>query len=140
MKNFKFLIIILFVFNQCTVDNDNITVTDCNRCIGDEVQICDQVWMSKNLDVDRYQNGDTIRHAQTTEEWLYAYSEKEGAWCYYNNDPANGEIYGKLYNWYTVIDSRGLAPEGWHIPTEAEWKELEMCLGMTKTESDKTGW
>eukprot|EP01036_Dinobryon_divergens_P037733 gene37733-49418_t len=47
-----------------------------------------------------------------------------GAWCYYNSDPANGRIYGKLYNWYAVTDPRGIAPTGWHVPTDAEWSSI----------------
>ena len=124
-----FGIIILFAFNNCTVDNDNITVTDCNRCTGDEVQICNQIWMTKNLNVDHYRNGDPVRHCQTEEEWQDAAAKKEGGWCFYNNDSLNGEIYGKLYNWYAVSDPRGLAPEGWHVPSDTEWAELVNCLG-----------
>lgn len=52
-----------------------------------------------------------------------------GAWCYYANDTANGTIYGKLYNWYAVNDTRGLAPNGWHIPTDPEWTSLVNFLG-----------
>ena len=54
-----------------------------------------------------------------------------GAWCYYNNDPANGIIYGKLYNWFAVNDPRGLAPVGWYIPSDAEWTMLTTFLGGT---------
>jgi uncharacterized protein (TIGR02145 family) len=50
------------------------------------------------------------------------------------------KIYGKLYNWYAVNDPRGLAPEGWHVPTDEEWKQLEMCLGMSREEADKQGY
>ena len=62
-----------------------------------------------------------------------------GAWCYYNNDPAMGAIYGKLYNWYAVNDPRGLASVGWHIPSDSEWKALEMCLGMSQSDADNIG-
>ncbi len=99
-----------------------------------DVEICGKIWMGCNLNVDRYRNGDPIPEVKDTEEWE---NLKTGAWCYYNNDPANGEIYGKLYNWYAVNDPRGLAPEGWHVPTDEEWKELEMCLGMSRSEADK---
>ena len=54
---------------------------------------------------------------------------RKPAWCYYNNDPVNGKKYGKLYNWYAVDDSRGLAPKGWHIPLKDEWDELEQFIG-----------
>jgi uncharacterized protein (TIGR02145 family) len=103
----------------------------------EEVQICDQIWMKKNLDVVTYRNGDTIPQVSDATEWE---NLTTGAWCYYNNDPKNGEIYGKLYNWYAVNDPRGLAPEGWRIPTDEEWKELEMCLGMSQSEADDIGW
>jgi uncharacterized protein (TIGR02145 family) len=93
------------------------------------VNIGSQVWMTKNLDMSTYRNGDNIRHASTQQEWLDAANKKEGAWCYYNNDPKNGEIYGKLYNWYAVNDPRGLAPLGYHIPNDAEWSVLIDYLG-----------
>ena len=100
------------------------------------VKIGDQVWMTKNLDVDHYRNGDSIPQVKDSDIWV---NLKTGAWCYYNNDPAMGKMYGKLYNWYAVNDPRGLASEGWHIPSDAEWKELEMCLGMSQSEADKYG-
>ena len=98
-----------------------------------EVQICNQVWMTRNLEVETYCNGDTIPEVTDPSAWSKLTT---GAWCYYNNDPAMGEIYGKLYNWYAVNDPRGLAPLGWHIPSDEEWKVLEMCLGMSHSEAD----
>ena len=88
-----------------------------------------QKWILKNLNASTHQNGDTIRYARTEEEWLDAAEKKEGAWCYYANDPKNGEVYGKLYNWYAVNDSRGLAPSGYHIPSDLEWSLLTEYLG-----------
>ena len=85
-----------------------------------------QQWMEKNLDVMTYRNGDVIPQVTDPTAWL---GLTTGAWCYYNNDPANGEIYGKLYNWYAVNDPRGLAPQGWHIPTLDEWTTLGTLLG-----------
>ena len=93
------------------------------------VQIGTQVWMTKNLDVSTFRNGDPIPEAKTDEEWEKAGENKQPAWCYYNNDPGNGEKYGKLYNWYAVNDSRGLAPVGYHIPSDAEWTILTDFLG-----------
>jgi len=106
------------------------------------VSIGGQVFMSKNLDVSTFRNGDPIPQAKTYEEWGRAGENQQPAWCYYNNDPANGAKYGKLYNWYAVNDSRGLAPEGWHVPSDAEWTILTDYLGSdagTKMKS-KTGW
>ena len=95
----------------------------------DEVTIGNQVWMAKNLNVDKFRNGDPIPHAKTKEEWKKAAENKQPAWCYYDNDPSNGEKYGKLYNWYAVNDPRGLAPEGWHVPSDEEWTTLTHHLG-----------
>jgi uncharacterized protein (TIGR02145 family) len=103
----------------------------------DTVVICNQTWMTRNLDVTTYRNGDAIPQITDNTAWANATS---GAWCYYNNDPANGAIYGKLYNWYAVNDSRGLAPEGWKIASDDDWKELEMCLGMSQAQADATGF
>ena len=81
-------------------------------------------WASKNLAVKKYKNGDIIPQVQNPNEWT---NLTTGAWCYYNNDPAN-EKYGLLYNWYAVNDSRGLAPQGWHVPTDTEWDNLQRFL------------
>lgn len=91
------------------------------------VTVCSQTWMATNLDVVTYRNGDTI--PQVTADVMWGHPAAQGAWCYYNNDPATEAVYGKLYNWMAVNDSRGLAPAGWHIPTDAEWTTLTDCLG-----------
>ncbi len=88
------------------------------------VIIGDQVWTTENLNVDTFRNGDKIPQAKSFGEWNSAGALREPVWCYYNNDPTNGVKYGKLYNWYAVNDPRGLAPEGWHIPSAYEWDIL----------------
>ncbi|MBN2355064.1 fibrobacter succinogenes major paralogous domain-containing protein [candidate division KSB1 bacterium] len=90
----------------------------------EKVKIGNQVWMTQNLDAGSFRNGDVIPEAKTKEEWIKAGEEGTPAWCYYENDPANGEKYGKLYNWHAVNDSRQLAPEGWHVPGHDEWQSL----------------
>jgi uncharacterized protein (TIGR02145 family) len=90
--------------------------------------IGNQIWMTENLNVTHFNNGDIIYECQSEEEWLNACEKEEPAWCYYDNDPKNAERYGKLYNWYAVNDPRGLAPLGWHIPTHYEFDELETSL------------
>jgi len=85
------------------------------------VKIGERTWMSENLNTDHYRNGDAIPEVEDPAQWG---NLKTGAWCYYDNKPENGKKYGKLYNWYAVNDPRGLAPEGWHIPTQAEFKTL----------------
>ncbi len=93
------------------------------------VKIGEQVWMTKNLDVNTFANGDLITEAKTRVEWNLASDNHLPAWCYYNNDTAVGSKYGKLYNWYAVADKRGLPPKGWHIANDAEWKKLFDNLG-----------
>jgi uncharacterized protein (TIGR02145 family) len=102
------------------------------------VTIGTQVWQSSNLDVATYSDGTLIPQVTDPTAWANLTS---GAWCYYNNDPANGAIYGKLYNWYAVagiydaasLDNptlrKQLAPQGWHVPTDAEWATLTTFLG-----------
>jgi len=85
--------------------------------------------MTENLNTDRFRNGDIIQEAKTDKEWVMAGWEGKPAWCYYDNNPANGKKYGRLYNWYAVNDQRGLAPEGWHIPTKAELETLASSVG-----------
>ena len=106
------------------------------------VTIGTQVWMTKNLNVSTFRNGDPIPEAKTDEEWKLAGKNKQPAWCYYDNNPANGAKYGKLYNWYAVNDPRGLAPEGYHVPTDAEWTKLEDLLGSDagKKMKSTSGW
>jgi uncharacterized protein (TIGR02145 family) len=108
-----------------------------------EVKIGNQIWMIDNLNVANFRNGDPIPEAKTEDEWKKAGENKQPAWCYYNNDPANGEIFGKLYNWYAVNDARGLAPEGWHIPSDTEWTALIDYLGgkdVAGTKMKSTSW
>ncbi|MBM3455516.1 MAG: hypothetical protein FJX80_10255, partial [Bacteroidetes bacterium] len=106
------------------------------------VKIGAQTWMAENLNVSTFRNGDPIPEAKTNEEWEKAGKEGKPAWCYYENDSKNGAKYGKLYNWYAVNDSRGLAPTGWHIPSDAEWTTLENQLGddAGKKMKSTSGW
>jgi uncharacterized protein (TIGR02145 family) len=94
----------------------------------EELTIGSQIWMTQNLNVVKFRNGDSIPQAKTNEEWKTAEKNKQPAWCYYDNNQKNGEKYGKLYNWYAVNDARNMAPKGWHIPSDAEWTILEKQL------------
>ena len=98
------------------------------------ITIGNQNWAPKNLDVVTYRNGDPIPEVQAASTWS---NLTTGAWCYYENNTANGTTYGKLYNWYAVNDPRGLAPNGYHIPTDAEWTTLTSYLGGTGTAGGK---
>ena len=88
-----------------------------------------QTWAKENLNVSKFRNGDTIIETKSNEEWQKAGETGMPAWCYYENDAANGKIFGKLYNWYAVSDSRNIAPTGWHVPTDLEWKNYFLSLG-----------
>lgn len=96
------------------------------------VAIGPQEWMAENLHVSTFRNGDPIPQAKAAEEWLAAYRSESPAWCYYNNDPKQGEKFGTLYNWYAVNDVRGLCPLGWHVPTDTEWQTLILSSGGMK--------
>jgi len=109
-----------------------ITVTDIDGNVYQAVTIGDQVWMSENLKVTRYRNGDSIPNVTDPEAWETLTTD---ACCEYSNDTNNMEIYGRLYNFYAVNDSRGIAPEGWHVATDEEWQTLEKFLGMDEVEA-----
>lgn len=108
------------------------------------VKIGAQEWLAENLNTERFRNGDLIPQAKTVEEMKTYSNAKEPAWCYYNFDPKNGKIYGKLYNGYAIDDSRGLAPKGWHVPSNDEFILLVEQLGGKETArfklKSKSGW
>lgn len=88
------------------------------------VKIGTQEWMAENLNVDRFQNGDLIPQAKSPSDWVKYAELGQSAWCYYNYEKANSVKHGKIYNWYAVNDSRGLAPTGYDIPSDADWVSL----------------
>jgi uncharacterized protein (TIGR02145 family) len=102
------------------------TVTDIDGNVYQTVKIGEQWWMAENLKVTHYRNGDAIPNVTDNTEWP---NLSTGAWCSYNNDAGNVSTYGLLYNWYTVADSRNIAPAGWHVPSDAEWQVLVDYLG-----------
>lgn len=110
----------------------------------DDVKIGNQIWSAKNLDVEKFNNGDKIPEAKTKEEWNLASVNKTSAWCYYDNDKKNGLKYGKFYNWYAITDPRGIAPQGWHVPSKEEWIKLSNYLGGERIAGNKmkstSGW
>jgi uncharacterized protein (TIGR02145 family) len=91
-------------------------------------------WSTENLAVVNYRNGDPIPEVRDPGQWSKLTS---GAWCYYENRTENGIIWGKLYNWFAVNDPRGLAPEGWHVASDAEWTGLVKALGGEKAAGAK---
>lgn len=95
------------------------------------VTIGTQVWMLENLNVSVFKNGVAIPEVKDNAAWEKAGDNHQPAWCYYDSDPKNGAKYGKLYNWYAAIDTNGLCPTGWHVPSDAEWDILVTYLGGT---------
>lgn len=97
------------------------------------IKIGSQLWMAENLKVTHYRNGDPIPNVTDRSEWG---ALTTGAYCNYDNNEANTEIYGRFYNWYAINDRRNIAPKGWHVPTDIEWKEFELYLGVRQSEID----
>jgi uncharacterized protein (TIGR02145 family) len=108
------------------------------------VQIGKQKWMTTNLAVETFRNGEPIPQARNSAEWEIAVENKKPVWCYYNFNPENGAKYGKIYNWYAVNDPRRLAPQGWLIPSDSQWNELAVTLGGSQLAGEQlkssVGW
>lgn len=114
-----------------SVFNPNLTygtMTDQDGNIYKTIHINGQTWMAENLRTTKYRNGDMVPQIMDNSIWS---SVSEGAFCNYENTENIDTIatYGRLYNWYTVSDSRNLAPEGWHVATNSEWELLTLLLG-----------
>jgi uncharacterized protein (TIGR02145 family) len=109
--------------------NSNLTygsMTDIDGNVYPTITICNKTWTARNFNCSKYRNGDVIPQVQDPIQWV---NLTTGAWCYYKNDSSYGPSYGKLYNWQAVADPRGIAPQGWHLPTSAEWSSLTNCMG-----------
>jgi uncharacterized protein (TIGR02145 family) len=104
-------------------------VIDNNQKAYKTIKIQNLEWMAENLNVSFFRNGDPVPEARTDEEWLKAGKEGKPAWCSYENKIENDNKYGKLYNWYAVNDPRKLAPAGWHVSSDAEWRQVTDFLG-----------
>ncbi len=121
--------------NGLNIPGPNVTDIDGNTY--QSVTNCGLTFTKQNLNVSKYTDGTPIPQVSDPTQWA---NLATGAWCYYNNDPANGVIYGKLYNWYAVAGiydaasaanpslRKKLAPTGWHVPTDTEWSNLINCL------------
>jgi uncharacterized protein (TIGR02145 family) len=135
----------LLLPGNTTCQNEYISVTGCG---GQDsllyydryyslTEIGGQCWFAENLATDKYSNGDNIPTGLINTQWL---STTAGAYAVYNNDMANDAIYGKLYNWYTTVDTRGVCPTGWHVPSDCEWMFLEGTLGLSTAEQQMFGY
>lgn len=114
------------------------------------VVIGDQTWMAENLKSIHYADGTVIPLVESTAMWD-ALSDSDKAYCWNNNNSSTGNTYGALYTWATAMNGtgssvanpsgvQGVCPSGWHLPSNSEWKQLEMYLGMSEAEADKEGW
>jgi uncharacterized protein (TIGR02145 family) len=112
---------------QSQIDNlDSTTVTDIDGNTYDYITYGDQVWTVENAEMVTYRDGTPIPQVTDNTEWQ---NLTTGAWSYFNNDPTKP----KLYNWYAVMGihdtdpntpNKEFAPEGWHVPSDAEWTSL----------------
>jgi len=136
-KALLILTVISIMFLGCNKKNptesETGTVTDVDGNTYQTIKIGNQCWMAENLKVTHYRNGDAIPNVPDNTAWA---ALSTGAYCSYENDDTYVATYGRLYNWYARDDSRNIAPEGWHVPTDEEWKQLEMALGMSQSEAD----
>ena len=123
-----FLLILTYGFKKDgnNSPNETDTVTDIDGNVYQTVTIGKQTWMVENLKVTKYRNGDAIPNVTNGTEWS---NLTTGAYCEYDNVARNSAVYGKIYNWYAVADSRNIAPTGWHVPSDDEWTTLTTFLG-----------
>lgn len=131
----------LFSFN--TAVQETSTIIDIDGNIYKTVKIGNQIWMAENLKTTKYRDGSPIPNVTDSSQWIKLTT---GAFCNYNNDVNNAKIYGRLYNWYAVGNSRNIAPKGWHVATDEEWATLITYLGgeseacIKLMEVDTTHW
>lgn len=128
---------ILLAMNSCSVKDiaSSKLVKKTTKKVVTNTVFGNYKWDNNNLAVSTFRNGDPIAEAKTDEEWIQAAKEGKPAWCYYKNDPKNEKKYGKLYNWYAVSDARGLAPEGYRLPTEEDIDRLVKSTGKSAANS-----
>ncbi len=119
---------------QVNFTTDPATITDIDGNIYNVLRIGTQIWMGKNLNTTKYNDGTFIPGITANTTWS---SLNTGAYCWYNNDPSTyRNTYGALYNWYTV-NTGILCPRGWHVPSNAEWTTLTDYLGGTNVAGGK---
>ncbi len=138
----RFIIIISLVLMGCEQPGQfeyskGPSLSDIDGNTYESVIIDGQTWMADNLRVTHYRNGDSISTNIADSEW---HSFASGAYTTYGDNESHATTYGYLYNWNAVNDTRGLAPEGWHIPTDGEWKKLEAYMGLNTSELNSTEW
>jgi uncharacterized protein (TIGR02145 family) len=130
-KNVKLFAVILFWIwvTGCQTNS----LKDIEGNVYKTVTIGTQIWMAENLKTTKYNDGTAIPLVTDYDKWAALTTD---AYSWYNNDSTNKEVYGALYNWYTVNTNK-LCPSGWHIPADAEWTTLVTCLGDSKIAGGK---
>ena len=152
-KEFFFILIfpLLSLLHSCEKDqNETKVLVDFDGNSYKTIQIGDQIWMAENLKTTHYANGTAIPMLENETDWKeLGYNEK--AMCFYNNSMSNEESYGALYNFEAAVNGsedtggsealvQGVCPDGWHLPSDSEWKELEVFLGMSQEEANMFGF
>lgn len=92
------------------------------------VRIGELFWSQANLNVTEFKNGDPIQEAKNSDEWESFFKQAIPAYCSLNYNSKNDSIHGKIYNWFAVVDRRGLAPEGFKVPSLEDWMKLRFRL------------
>jgi uncharacterized protein (TIGR02145 family) len=135
MKNvlilFVFLFTSIFSFSQTKTEGQ---ILDIDGNVYNTVKIGNQVWLKENLKVTKYNNGDPIQLITDTMAWTRLTTP---AYCNYNNSEAIAQEYGRMYNYFTVVDDRKLCPLGYHVPSDIEWQILSDYLGGMKLAGGK---
>ncbi len=116
------------------------TVTDIDNNVYKTVKIGSQWWMAENLKTKTYRNGRSITEVRSSDPDTTWANTTKGSFCLYPTSEDYFTVYGLLYNWYVVKDTNNIAPAGWHIPSDEEWKTLEKYLGMSQPNADKVNW
>lgn len=112
-------------------------VSDVDGNVYKTIGIGSQTWMAENLKTTRFNDDTEIPLVTGDSAWS---SLQTPGYCWYeDNEEVFKNIYGAYYNWFTVNTGK-LCPSGWHVPSDGEWKVLEMELGMTQEEADKLEW
>ncbi len=122
----KKILIFLFIvpFLNCYAQDYETFKDERNGQVYKTVKIFDQIWMAENLNVDKFQNGDRIRKVNSSREWIDACLQKEPVWMYFENNIDNGRKFGKIYNYYAIIDKRNLAPISFRIPSTSDFLDF----------------
>ena len=140
-NSFLILPFFLFFLTSCEKKSNNVvdesttgSVTDVDGNVYGTVKIGSQWWMTENLKVTSYNDGTKITEVLPSENDSIWAKLNAAAFC------KTDDRFGLLYNWFAVNDEKQIAPKGWHIPTDDDWKKLEVEIGMSVDESIKTGW